>query len=132
VKSAAIIRSRPFTVDFERYVDGEDEHAPILTALADIHSDPSLRLEFEAIWAIVVGGHDDMDVLDAVLGRPNGFEDAAVRGLRLLRERTIQIVQKKVAETDQRRETAGQSALARAEDSHGVKSKFRRLPKPAI
>jgi len=111
-----IIRARPFTIAFERYVDKDDSPAPILTALADIHSDPSLRLEFEVCWAVVLGGHTDLEALDAILGRPNGFHDAATRGLRLLRDKTTHIIQKQLAETSQRRETAGQAQQAREDD----------------
>ena len=116
IKAGDIIRARPFTIAFERYIDKDDSPAPILTALADIHSDPSLRLEFEVVWAIVLGGHTDFDALDAILGRPRGFEEAATRGLRLLREKTTHLVQKQLTETSQRRETAGQAQQAREDD----------------
>ena len=122
-----IIRARPFTIAFERYVDKDDGPAPILTALADIHSDPSLRLEFEIGWAVVLGGHTDLEAVDAILGRPNGLHDAATRGLRLLRDKTTHLVQKQLAETSERRQSAGEAQQARAEDNPKKRRKGRVL-----
>ena len=127
LRSGEIIRARPFTVAFERYVDGETDTSPIAQALEAIHSDPSLRLEHEIAWAIVEGGHTDLELLYAVLGRPNAFHASAVRGLRLLRDKTTATVQKRLAETSQRRETAGQAQQARAEDNPKKKRKGRVL-----
>ena len=109
-------RGWPFTVPFERYLDGHLDKAPIVRALEEIGTDPSLRLEHEICWAILMGGYDDQDALWAVLGRPSGFQQAAGRGLTLLREKTERYVQKRIAETDERRTSAGEAEQARAED----------------
>lgn len=118
-------RGLPFTPAFERYLDGHESKAPIIMALEDIHSGISqqsfsrgmdVRLEFEICWAVVMGRHDDLETLRAILGRPNGFDEAARRGLALLKEKTTNIVQKRVAETGERRQSAGEAQQARAED----------------
>lgn len=123
VKSAAIIRSRPFTVDFERYVDGEDGRAIVDHALSMIRTDPSMRLEFEIAWAIVHGQHDDPETLRAIMGSPNGFDAAVARGLRLLREMTERYVRTYVARTDERRRTAGEAQEARQADRNEIDTK---------
>lgn len=126
LKSGEIIRARPFTVAFEKYVDDDETESPIVKALEAIHSDPSLSLEFEIAWAVVEGGHTDLETLRAILGRPNGFDAAATRGLGLLRDKTTLIVQKRVSETGQRRENAGQAQQARAEDHPKVDTRTRK------
>ena len=115
-------RGWPFTVPFERYLDGHEDIAPIVRAFNDISSDPAMRergqrrLEYEIGWAIVFGGHTDQDTLYAVLGRPTGFQQALESVLTLLHAKTVRYVDKRVAETSQRRETAGAAQQAREDD----------------
>jgi len=132
IKSAAIIRARPFTVDFERYVDGEDDMALVAKALEDIRSDPSMRLEFEIAWAIVFGRHDDPETLFHILGRPNGFEATATRALDILKQKTDAKMREVMSRTDERRQNAGAAHEARMADRDQIDTKYQRRKGKAL
>jgi len=123
-KSAAIIRARPFTVAFERFVDGDDDLALVAKALEDIRSDPSMRLEFEIGWAIVWGRHDDPEALFHILGCPNGFDATATRALDILKSKTDAKMREVMSRTDQRRQNAGEAHEARMADRDQIETKL--------
>jgi len=102
-----VIGGLPYTVRFGVYVDGEEHPSPVEKALWALQTDPSCRLEFEICWAILHGGHADRELLQAILGNPNGFDAAAIRGLGLLKSLADQYLGAELAKIDERRQAAG-------------------------
>lgn len=109
VRTAEIIRARPFTVAFEKYVDDDEQKSPIEKALYRFYDPYAKRqsLEFQVCFGIVIG-HHDLETLRGMLGiTPSAMDQIALGGLKYLREATLKIVNDQVAATPQTIEPAG-------------------------
>ena len=90
--SPSTIFPAPFTTAFVRWVDDDEQKAPIEKALDALYSprDKRQSLEFEIAYAVVKGGHTDLSVVCSVLGDPADFNPAAVNALALLKQKTLE------------------------------------------
>lgn len=82
---SAVIVGRPFTREFERYLDNVRPMTPIRRALFALRRRP-MPLAFKIVWAIVEGGHRDPGLLRSIMCLPEDlFFRLALVGLRRLR-----------------------------------------------
>jgi len=120
-----VIRGLPYTVRFETYIDRQEHPSPIERALRGLRSDPSMRLEWKICYEIVHGQHQP-DTLRAILGSPNGFDEAARRGLAFIRSRAEEYLRYELTTISERRRNSGEMYEAREADKHEIEAKLGR------